>query len=126
VDGPAGGGSSERALDGSDSAVTTSSPIVLASGAITPHDSLRVELHQPIGSPAFILVHWPEAPSITSTAQSAGAHGCARLLASWPQRRQDLPKSDRSNSERATGLGVSRYLIDNRAFNDAAWNGIQG
>jgi hypothetical protein len=57
VDGPAGGGSSERALDGSDSAVTTSSPIVLASGAITPHDSLRVELHQPIGSPAFILVH---------------------------------------------------------------------
>jgi hypothetical protein len=51
--------------------VTTSSPIVLASGAITPDDSPRVELHQPIGSPAFILVRWPEAPSITSTEPKA-------------------------------------------------------
>ena len=59
--------------------MTTSSPIVLASGAITPHDSLRVELHQPIGSPAFVLVRWPEALSITSTEPKALASSVSRI-----------------------------------------------
>jgi hypothetical protein len=38
----------------------------LASGQITPSDALRVELHQPIGSPAFVLLVWPAAPSVTN------------------------------------------------------------
>jgi hypothetical protein len=52
---------------------------VLASGAITPHDSLRVELHQPIGSPAFVLARWPEALSITSTEPKALASSVSRI-----------------------------------------------
>ena len=47
--------------------MTTSSRIVLASGQITSADRLRVELHQPLDSPAFVLVCWPEAPSVTNT-----------------------------------------------------------
>jgi hypothetical protein len=46
--------------------VSTSSPIVLASGSITKADILRVELHQPIGSPAFVLLVWPAAPTVTN------------------------------------------------------------
>ena len=45
--------------------MTTSFPIVLASGAITTADTLRVELHRPSDSPAFILLRWPAAPSVT-------------------------------------------------------------
>jgi hypothetical protein len=37
----------------------------LASGHITKADALRVELHQPINTPAFVLLHWPDHPSVT-------------------------------------------------------------
>jgi hypothetical protein len=44
--------------------VPQSSAIVLAEGSITKADILRVELHQPIGSPAFVLLVWPAAPTV--------------------------------------------------------------
>jgi hypothetical protein len=51
--------------------VSTSSLIVLASGSITKADMLRVELHQPIGSPAFVLLVWPAAPTVTNANMKA-------------------------------------------------------
>jgi hypothetical protein len=39
----------------------------LASGQITKADALRVELHQPPDTPAFVLLRWPEHPSVTDT-----------------------------------------------------------
>jgi hypothetical protein len=47
--------------------VTTSSPIVLASGQVTRVDRLTIELHQPTGSPPAILIKWPTQSSVTST-----------------------------------------------------------
>jgi hypothetical protein len=39
----------------------------LASGRVTPSDTIVVELYQPADSPRFVLVVWPAAPSVTST-----------------------------------------------------------
>jgi hypothetical protein len=51
--------------------VSTSSPIVPASGSITKTDMLRVELHQPLGSQAFVLLVWPAAPTVTNASLKA-------------------------------------------------------
>ena len=40
-------------------------PTTLASGQLNPSDQLDVELHRPADLPAFILVRWPSAPSVT-------------------------------------------------------------
>ena len=48
--------------------MSTSSPIELAAGQITPSgDTLRVELIQPAASPPAVLIIWPAAPSVTNT-----------------------------------------------------------
>ena len=40
--------------------------LTLASGQLNRSDQLDVELHRPASEPAFILVKWPDAPSIAS------------------------------------------------------------
>ncbi len=39
---------------------------MLAVGQITAADEMSVELVEPGGSPAVILLHWPLAPSVTA------------------------------------------------------------
>ena len=43
-----------------------STTLTLASGQLNKSDQLDVELHRPADLPAFILVKWPAAPSVTS------------------------------------------------------------
>jgi hypothetical protein len=59
--------------------VSPSSPTVLAAGRVTRNDSLTVELHQPPGSPAFILLRWPQAESVVEPNPS-GLAGVASLV----------------------------------------------
>ena len=54
----------------------------LASGQITPTDTLLVELREPGEFPATILIIWPQAPSIVDPRRSgATANAVARLMA---------------------------------------------
>lgn len=47
---------------------------MLASGTITRSgDTITVELHQPTGSPAFVLLHWPQAPTVCNARPRAVA-----------------------------------------------------
>jgi hypothetical protein len=67
----------------------------LASGLINGHDRLHVELVQPPDTPAFIAVHWPAKPTVTTPeAYPAVAAAITRLiaesaiaLAGWKARR---------------------------------------
>jgi hypothetical protein len=38
----------------------------LASGQITAADMITVELRRPADLPAFVLINWPDAPSVAS------------------------------------------------------------
>ena len=38
----------------------------LASGQVNKSDQITVELHRPADLPAFILIKWPDAPSVAS------------------------------------------------------------
>jgi hypothetical protein len=54
----------------------------LASGQITPTDTLLVELHEPDEFPASILITWPQAPSVVDPQRfGATANAVARLMA---------------------------------------------
>jgi hypothetical protein len=56
--------------------VSTSSPVVLASGRLTRSgDTLTVELHRPANSPSFVMVVWPQNP------RSPNPHPLAALAA---------------------------------------------
>jgi hypothetical protein len=64
--------------------VTTSFPIVLASGHITRADILSVALHQPTDGPSFVLLVWPTAPTVTNANPKALANvatSVVRILA---------------------------------------------
>jgi hypothetical protein len=52
----------------------------LASGQITPTDTLLVELREPSELPPAILTAWPEAPSVVDP-RRFGANAVARLMA---------------------------------------------
>ena len=68
-------------------------PIVLAEGSITKADILRVELHQPIGSPAFVLLVWPAAPTVTNANPKAIATIAAtslRIMAEYKALRREI------------------------------------
>jgi len=60
--------------------VESSLCIVLASGNVNRRDVLAVELHQPIGSPTFILVRWPSAPTVTDANPKALATIAASVV----------------------------------------------
>ena len=56
----------------------------LASGQLNKSDQLEVELHRPATEPAFILVRWPDAPSVLKPdprAVAAVAAAIVRVLA---------------------------------------------
>jgi hypothetical protein len=54
----------------------------LASGQITPTDTLLVELREPDELPASILITWPQAPSVVDPHRfGATANAFARLMA---------------------------------------------
>ena len=66
--------------------MSQSSPaVVLASGRLNRSgDTISVELHQPAGHPAVILLRWPEAPSVVEPnpkALAAVAASMVRILA---------------------------------------------
>jgi hypothetical protein len=63
--------------------VSPSSPVVLASGAITRSgDTLSIELIQPDSMPAVVRIAWPAAPTITTPGRyNEGASTAMRLLA---------------------------------------------
>ena len=60
--------------------MSPSSPVVLASGQVTSADLLRLELHRPLDAPAFVLVRWPEAPSVLSPTPKTIANAAAALV----------------------------------------------
>jgi hypothetical protein len=63
--------------------MTTSSPIVLASGQLSCTDSLSVELIRPSDLPAVIMIRWPGQPTITDPRKFGEAASAAmRVLAS--------------------------------------------
>jgi hypothetical protein len=57
----------------------------LASGALTRSgDTIRIELHQPLDHPSFVMVAWPTKPSVTAVtprALAALASAMVRCLA---------------------------------------------
>ena len=60
-----------------------SSPVVLASGALTRSgDTISIELHQPGSMPAVVRIVWPTAPTVTTPARyNEVASTAMRLLA---------------------------------------------
>ena len=61
--------------------MSPSSPTVLASGALTRSgDSLTVELHQPLDSPSFVMVVWPQKSSVTAATPKALAALAAAMV----------------------------------------------
>ena len=65
--------------------MSPSSPVVLASGAITRSgDTLNIELHQPAGHPPTVLLRWPPEPTVCNAhprAIAAVAAATVQLLA---------------------------------------------
>jgi hypothetical protein len=53
-----------RSLDGSESAVSQSSPITPLASAQINHDHVKVELVEPDSRPAMVRIVWPNAPTI--------------------------------------------------------------
>jgi hypothetical protein len=54
----------------------------LASGRITAGDEISIELVEPSGSPAVILLRWPQAPSVTEPRRlGATCNAIMRVLA---------------------------------------------
>jgi hypothetical protein len=48
----------------------------LASGALTRSgDTISIELHQPLDHPSFLIVVWPQKPSVTAATQSISSVG---------------------------------------------------
>jgi hypothetical protein len=55
---------------------------ILASGQITPTDTLLVQLREPDEFPASVLIIWPQAPSVVDPRTfGATANSVARLMA---------------------------------------------
>ncbi len=65
--------------------MSTSSPIVLASGPLNRSgDTLTVELHKPVGHPPAVLLRWPASASVVvpnPKALAAVAASMVRILA---------------------------------------------
>jgi hypothetical protein len=55
---------------------------ILASGQITPTDTLLVELREPDEFPSAIFITWPQAPTVVDPRRfGATANAVARLMA---------------------------------------------
>jgi hypothetical protein len=78
----------------------------LASGALTRSgDSLTVELHQPLDSPSFVMVVWPQKSSITAATPKALAALAAAMVRTLAEAQAELAAKIR-NSRWTAGLAV--------------------
>jgi hypothetical protein len=64
----------------------------LASGRITPSDTLSIELHQPLDTPAVVMVVWPTKPSITAATPKALAALAAAMVRTLAEAQAELVK----------------------------------
>jgi hypothetical protein len=63
--------------------VSQSSPVLLASGAITAVDTIPIELVEADEAPAVVIVRWPAKPTVFHPrCFPAGADNAARIFAS--------------------------------------------
>jgi hypothetical protein len=78
--------------------VSPSSPVVLASGALTRSgDQLRIELHQPVNSLSFVMVVWPAKPSVTAPTPKALAALAAAMVRTLAEARAELAAKIRNS-----------------------------
>ena len=76
--------------------MTTSCPIVLASGQVTRADRLSVELVKPTDTPPVILIKWPPLPSVVEPVKlQATVAAIIKVLAA---------AQNRTRGRRAAGL----------------------
>jgi hypothetical protein len=70
----------------------------LASGALTRSgDSLTVELHQPLESPSFVMVVWPQKSSITAATPKALAALAAAMVRTLAEAQAELAAKIRNS-----------------------------
>jgi hypothetical protein len=63
----------------------------LASGALTRSgDSLSIELHQPLDHPSFVMVVWPQKPSVTAPTPKALAAPAAAMVRTLAEAQAEL------------------------------------
>ena len=73
----------------------------LASGALTRSgDPLSIELHQPLDTPAVVMVIWPAKPTVTAPTPKTLAALAAAMVRSWRRRRRNSPRSGLDSSHR--------------------------
>jgi hypothetical protein len=66
----------------------------LASGALNRSgDRLSIERHQPADSPSFVMVVWPQKPSITAASLKRWRRWRPRWFGAWRRRRRKSLKS---------------------------------
>jgi hypothetical protein len=71
--------------------VSPSSPTVLASGPITRSgDTISIELHQPLDSPSFVMVVWPQKSSVTAATPKALAALAAAMVRTLAEAQAEL------------------------------------
>ena len=79
--------------------MSTSSPIVLASGAThLPATQLSIEPLQPADSPSFVMVVWPAKPSITQPTPRALAALAAAMVRTLAEAQTELAAKIRNMS----------------------------
>jgi hypothetical protein len=65
----------------------------LASGALNRSgDQLSIELHQPLGSPSFVMVVWPQKASVTQPTPKALAALAAAMVRTLAEAQTELAK----------------------------------
>ena len=78
--------------------MSQSSPTLLASGKITQGgDTLTVELHQPLDSPSFIMVVWPQKSSVTAATPKALAALAAAMVRTLAEAQTELAPKVRNS-----------------------------
>jgi hypothetical protein len=71
--------------------VSQSSPTVLATGQLTrAGDRLSIELHQPLDSPSFVMVVWPQKSSVTQPTPKAIAALAAAMVRTLAEAQAEL------------------------------------
>jgi hypothetical protein len=69
----------------------------LASGRITPSDTLTVELIQPDSMPAVVRIVWPTKPSVTTATPKALAALAAAMVRCLGEAQAELPAKIRNS-----------------------------
>jgi hypothetical protein len=78
--------------------VSQSSPTVLASGALTRSgDTISIELHQPLDHPSFVMVVWPQKPSVTQPTPKALAALASAMVRCLGEAQAELAAKIRSS-----------------------------